>query len=382
MAKTSPAGDEVQLAAGHVGATVAQLERRIYARFGERGLTKAVRDLGRLVVLVQTEADQSRARLRRTTIAARAISITIIAATLYALLFSLRSAVTNGLEHTADWVPLVESVINDLVFAGLDADQLHHYLNYCSEMLSLTAKTAALCAANSADGVVLETISTIETLTTELSKQDMAEDLAAPPMIAFVCAMPMELRPLRRRLRLRKSGLGFAGWLGDRRVIAIVTGMGTDLARTAIVRMLDTVDVEWVIVVGITGAIDNETPIGTLVSPEVVVNSADGSQHRPTPLQLGEVTGTMWTTDELLVDPAVLADLRARGVTSLDMETAAIGAGARSAAWHGRWCGRSATEPATAASTPRFSASFTRTDRRVSRPSPATWSGVPVRCPA
>ena len=47
MAVTSPAGDEVQLAAHHVGATVAQLERRIHARFGERGLTKAARDLGR-----------------------------------------------------------------------------------------------------------------------------------------------------------------------------------------------------------------------------------------------------------------------------------------------------------------------------------------------
>jgi hypothetical protein len=229
VANTSPAGDEVQLAAGHVGATVAQLERRIYARFGERGLTKAVRDLSQLVDLVQTEAGQSHVRLLRTTIVTRATSVTIIAATLFALVFSLRTAVIDGLEHTAQWVPLVESVINDLVFAaiavlflwamperlerrvllrllhrlrslahvidmhqlskdpeqvgpsyvptaqsarhGLDAEQMYHYLNYCSEMLSLTAKTAALCAEHSADGVVLETISTIETLTTELSNK-------------------------------------------------------------------------------------------------------------------------------------------------------------------------------------------------------------------
>jgi len=59
VAHTSPAGDEVQLAADHVGVTVAQLERRIHARVGERGLTKAVRDLGQLVVLVQTEAGES-----------------------------------------------------------------------------------------------------------------------------------------------------------------------------------------------------------------------------------------------------------------------------------------------------------------------------------
>jgi adenosylhomocysteine nucleosidase len=143
-------------------------------------------------------------------------------------------------------------------------------------------------------------------------------------VIAFVCAMPMELRPLRRRLRLRRSGFGYAGRIGDREVIAVVTGMGTALARAAIVQLLDAVDVEWVIVVGITGAIETEIPIGTLVLPELVVNSGDGSQHRPEPLPLGNAHGTMWTTDELLLDPAVHADLRARGVVSLDMETAAV----------------------------------------------------------
>lgn len=226
VARTSPAGDEVQLAAEHVWATVAQLERRIQSRFGERGLTKAVRDLGELVVSVQSEAGQSRERLRRTTLTARAVGVVIVVATVGALGFGLRSAVLNGLANTADWVPLVESVVNDLVFAaialvflwaiperlerrtllrllhrlrslahvidmhqlskdpeqvsptyvptaesvrhGLDADQLHHYLSYCSEMLSLTAKTAALCGEHSVDGVVLENVSYIETLTTEL----------------------------------------------------------------------------------------------------------------------------------------------------------------------------------------------------------------------
>jgi hypothetical protein len=229
VAQTSPAGDEVQLAAGHVGATVAQLERRIYARFGERGLTKAVRDLGQLVVQVEDESSQSHTRLRRRMVAGRATSITIIMATLVALVLSLQSPVTKGLERNEQWVFLVESVVNDLVFVGiavlflwamperlerrallrllhrlrslahvidmhqlskdpeqisptyvataesvrhgLDADQLYHYLDYCSEMLSLTAKTAALCGEHTSDGVVLETISTIETLTTELSNK-------------------------------------------------------------------------------------------------------------------------------------------------------------------------------------------------------------------
>ncbi len=148
--------------------------------------------------------------------------------------------------------------------------------------------------------------------------------MAERTVIAFVCAMPRELRPLRRRLGLRRSGLGYAGRVGDREVIAVVTGMGTALARAAAVQLLAAVDADWVIVVGITGAIGNETPIGTLVLPELVVNGADGSEHRPKPLPVGNPHGKMWTTDQLLLDPEVHADLRAQGVVSLDMETAAI----------------------------------------------------------
>ncbi len=229
MPTTSPAGDEVQLVALHVGHTVDQLERRIRARFGDRGLTRAALDLRRLVDEVQSEAGQSHIRLRRTTLIARTASISIVVATVVLLVFSLRNALSEGLENSEDWVPLIESVINDLVFSaiamlflwafperrerrtllrllhrlrslahvidmhqlskdpeqvsptytrtdqsvshGLDADQLHHYLNYCSEMLSLTAKTAALCAEHSTDDVILNTISTMETMTTELSNK-------------------------------------------------------------------------------------------------------------------------------------------------------------------------------------------------------------------
>jgi adenosylhomocysteine nucleosidase len=143
-------------------------------------------------------------------------------------------------------------------------------------------------------------------------------------MIAFVCAMPMELRPLRRRLRLRQTGLGYVGGIGDRPVIAVITGIGTALAHAATVRLLDAVDVEWVIVVGIAGAIENETPIGTLVLPQLVISGADGSGHRPTPLRIDTAPGKLWTSDELLLDPAQHADLRAHGVVALDMETAAV----------------------------------------------------------
>jgi adenosylhomocysteine nucleosidase len=143
-------------------------------------------------------------------------------------------------------------------------------------------------------------------------------------VIAFVCAMPLELRPLRRRLRLHKTGLGYAGRIGERQVVAVVIGIGTAMARTATLRLLDAADIEWVIVVGIAGAVGNQIPIGTLVLPQLVVSGADGSVHRPTPLRVGTPYGKLWTTDELLVDPAQHADLRVDGVVALDMETAAV----------------------------------------------------------
>jgi adenosylhomocysteine nucleosidase len=153
-------------------------------------------------------------------------------------------------------------------------------------------------------------------------------DPMEPKRVAFVCAMPMELVPLTRDLGLAETEVGgvalHSGTLDDREVVAIVTGMGTELARTGVERLLDAVAVDHVFVVGITGALENDTPIGTLVLPEIVVDSATGREHRHEPLGDAEHHGRMWTTDGLTTDVDVLAELRDQGVVSLDMETAAI----------------------------------------------------------
>ena len=78
------------------------------------------------------------------------------------------------------------------------------------------------------------------------------------------------------------------------------------------------------LVVGITGALENETPIGTVVLPEVVVDSASGREHRHVPIGGAEHEGRMLTTHGLTTEPDELATLRDQGVVSLDMETAAI----------------------------------------------------------
>jgi adenosylhomocysteine nucleosidase len=149
-----------------------------------------------------------------------------------------------------------------------------------------------------------------------------------PAPIGFVCAMPMELAPLRRRLSLTKARVGslevHRGGLAGRPVVAIVTGMGPVLAADHVVRLLDAIDLEQVVVVGITGTVEEDAAIGSLIRPELVIDGATGAAFRPGPLDPGPRRGTMVTCDHLITDPAVIAEMRADGVVSLDMETAAI----------------------------------------------------------
>jgi adenosylhomocysteine nucleosidase len=161
-----------------------------------------------------------------------------------------------------------------------------------------------------------------------MGKAARMNESETPATIAFICAMPMELRPLARKLSLHPARIGElrcrAGKLGDHRVIAMVTGMGTQLAAEKTTQLLEATPVARVVVVGITGGVDETVPIGSMVFPEMVVHAATGAEYRPAPLGEGTPAGTMWTSDALLTEPEVIAGLRARGVVSLDMETAAI----------------------------------------------------------
>jgi adenosylhomocysteine nucleosidase len=151
-----------------------------------------------------------------------------------------------------------------------------------------------------------------------------------PGRVAFVCAMPMELTPLRKKLALVKTRVGsldvHTGSLAGRPIVAVVTGMGTELATVGLERLLEAMEVERVVVVGITGAVDDQTAIGTLILPEVVVHSGTGAEYRPDRIGPGVPEGRMWTTDQLIVDLDDIARLRSGGVVALDMETAALAA--------------------------------------------------------
>ncbi len=218
-----------RLDAAPVRATVERLEQRIAARFPDRGLRRVAGDLVELARDVAEGSTAIRGRVHGVRLAARALSALVIAATVAVLVVALNDAVTTGPDHSFDWVPLIESTINDLVFAGLaifflhalpgrlerghlldllhrlrslahivdmhqltkdperlrpdfpatdaspqldlDADQLGRYLDYCAELLSMVGKGAALCAQESDDALVLDTVSEVEALTSDLARK-------------------------------------------------------------------------------------------------------------------------------------------------------------------------------------------------------------------
>jgi len=209
--------------------TVRRLEERIAARFPERGLRRVAAELVALTADVGRDAAGIQGRVRIVRMLSRLGAALVLAATVVAVVLAANTAVDEGAGDGLDWLFLVESSINDLAYAaialyflysvpervqrghtlellhrlrslahiidmhqltkdperlnpgfqqtavspdpGLDRAQMEHYLDYCSELLSLVGKTAALCAEESRDSIVLETVSRIEELTTGMSRK-------------------------------------------------------------------------------------------------------------------------------------------------------------------------------------------------------------------
>lgn len=210
-------------------ATVRRLEERVGARFGGRGLHRVVGELAGLVEEVASATASVRGRQAWLRPLSRVGILAVVVVSVVAVVVAAHSAIQDAPADGLEWVPLLESAINDLVFAAiaiwflhsvperllrarvlellhrlrslahivdmhqltkdperlrasfsptpvsvqmdLRPDQLEHYLDYCSELLSLVGKTAALCAEESRDSLVLDTVSTVETLTVSLERK-------------------------------------------------------------------------------------------------------------------------------------------------------------------------------------------------------------------
>jgi adenosylhomocysteine nucleosidase len=157
-----------------------------------------------------------------------------------------------------------------------------------------------------------------------------APDRTRLARVVVLAPMPSELGPVVRRLGLQKEGSGadtvHTGTVGRASVRAYRTGVGTANAAATTERALAAGDVDRVIVVGIAGAVDESLAIGDLMIPEVVVDGDTWAEYKPVPLGTGGAAGKLHTSDRFIVDPEGIAELRRRGVTAVDMETAAVGA--------------------------------------------------------
>ncbi len=228
------------LEAPAVRETVEELYGRIEARFPTRGLLGVCRDLAKLVDEVQSSAGPGQRRIRIARIASRVVMVLVLGVTLVALVMAVHDAFFGDeVKNSIDVLGLAETAISDLVYAsiaifflwsfperlqrsrllvllhqlrstahvidmhqltkdpeqlkpsfvpssaskplGMTRDQVERYLDYCSEMLSLVGKTAALCAEESRDSVILETVSTVENLTVGLSRKIWQKISNLPP---------------------------------------------------------------------------------------------------------------------------------------------------------------------------------------------------------
>ncbi len=228
------------LEAPAVRETVEALYGRIEARFPKRGLLDVCGDLILLVQEVESSAGAGQRKIRIARVASRVVMVMVLAVTLVALVFAVRDAVFGkGVDNSVDVLGLTETAISDLVYAAIAVfflwsfperlqrsrllnllhqlrstahvidmhqltkdpeqlkpsfvptskstklnmtrDQVERYLDYCSELLSLVGKTAALCAEESRDSVILETVSTVENLTVGLSRKIWQKISNLPP---------------------------------------------------------------------------------------------------------------------------------------------------------------------------------------------------------
>ncbi len=107
------------LEAPAVRETVQELQARIRARFPQRGLLAVCGDLLLLVEEVQQSSSRTHQRIRLARVASRVVMVLVLAGTAFALVMAGRDVVKDGLNSFVDLLPLIETAINDIVFAGI-----------------------------------------------------------------------------------------------------------------------------------------------------------------------------------------------------------------------------------------------------------------------
>jgi adenosylhomocysteine nucleosidase len=144
--------------------------------------------------------------------------------------------------------------------------------------------------------------------------------------IAIIAAMEREVKPLIRSWKMRMmehDGRRYRLFESGEAVL-ICGGIGAAAARRATEAVIREVNPQLVISVGFAGALDDSIPVGHVLEPRAVINSADGVRT-----EIGSGQG-------ILVSSATVADKeqksrfrKAYGASAVDMEAAAVAQGAQ-----------------------------------------------------
>ena len=125
---------------------------------------------------------------------------------------------------------------------------------------------------------------------------------------------------------MQPSGEDYVGSVAGHDIVAAKMGVGMTGATKTTERLLDAGDVDRIVVIGICGGLDESVPIGTVLSPEVLVDGATGTEYRPEPWAPISLKGTLVTFDDLELELQMIPDLVEGGASAVDMETAAVAA--------------------------------------------------------
>lgn len=148
--------------------------------------------------------------------------------------------------------------------------------------------------------------------------------------VQVLAPMSSELRPLVKQSRAKrvdsKGRPIYQARVGGTEVTLTRIGIGPKMARRATEWMIDHFPADHIVVCGIAGGLHADLPVGAVVVPEVVLDLATGHRLGTAPLGGLERRGVLATSDHLIVGDAELADLAARGVEAVEMESAGVAA--------------------------------------------------------
>lgn len=146
--------------------------------------------------------------------------------------------------------------------------------------------------------------------------------------VAILAAMASELKPIIKQFSLtkaeRKKTYQYSGQYKHLSIVAAMTKMGLENAENATRAILQSENIDHLILVGIAGANLPELNIGQVVRTQFVIDQRDDSKLPVEYFGLSSQKGVLYSSDETNYDKKFRDMLDAKNVIAADMEAGPI----------------------------------------------------------